>query len=192
MNVLANRHPGQKAIIVGCGPSITDLRYKDFPAGIVIAINHSILVVRALRLPNHVYSMQKDGCIIHGCNTQVPIDRCICPGTEMVQPVEPEELILTWAESSHCYAAYPLRHVVNVQEDLGLHWTVSSAPTAVKLAAYMGCTSLVMFGHDAYTTGDTGRIHGSAVIEDARAGYIISGQLAQAQAEALGLPVVWQ
>ena len=199
---LRNRHPGETATIVGCGLSILKLTPADFPAGPVIALNHSILNVRALGLPNLVYSQQKDGCILHGPQVQVPINECICPfGPEMVQPVEPEELVLCWAESSHCFPLYPRRHVIDVQKDFGLSgWCVSSAPFAVMLAHAMGCTSLRMLGHDAYTTGDTGRIPGSATevdpatgvnLEGIKTGYRLSGESAQWIAEKFEMAVEW-
>lgn len=199
---LNGRYIGQTASIVGCGLSILDLSPADFVAGPVIALNHAILVVRELALPNPVYSQQKDGCILHGMQVQVPINECICPfGPEMVQPVEPEELILSWAESQHCFALYPRRHVIDVQKDLGMGWATPSAPMAVLVAHRMGCTSLRMLGHDAYTNGDVGRIPGTALTVDPSTGvnvnggrdggYRASGVLAQSIADKLEMSVEW-
>lgn len=202
MRSLVGRHAGETAIIVGCGLSILDLSPPDFVPGPVIALNHAILTVRKLGLPNIVYSQQKDGCILHGTQVQIPINECICPySEEMVQPVEPEELILSWAESQHCFPLYPLRHVVNIEEDLGVGWGTSSAPVAVLIAHRMGCTSLLVLGHDAYTNGDTGRIPGSATTVDPstgvnldgiKSGYHMSGDHANYLAESFGMSVEWR
>lgn len=202
MTSLLNRHAGETATIVGCGLSILDLTAADFEAGPVIAINHAILQLRKLGLPNTLYSQQKDGCILHGPQVQVPINECICPfGPEMVQPEQPEELILSWAESQHCFPLYPLRHVIDVQKDFGVNWCTPSAPMAVFVAHRMGCTSLRMLGHDAYTSGDTGRIPGTATHVDRatgvdlqggiNGGYRVSGEAAQWIADKLEMSVEW-
>ena len=192
---LGNRHVGQTAIIVGCGTSIVNLRPNDFPSGIVIAINHSITVVRALKLPNLVYSMQKVGCVYHHYgDVPIPITTCVCPSPQMVQPVEPEELILSTAESAHCFADYPLRHIVDVQREFHTGWSTASAEVSVMLAAAMGCTSILMLGHDAYTMSDAGRFVADPLNADREPlrGYVQSGSNAQAAADKLGLPVVWR
>lgn len=195
MNALVNRHHGQTAIIVGTGPSIESLQADDFPPGVVIAINHSILVVRALNLPNMVYSLQKVGCVYHHTGVvPIPITTCVCPSPQMVQPVEPEELILSWAESAQCFPTYPLRHVVDIQQEFHTGWSTASAETAVMMAHAMGCTSLLMFGHDAYTVGSGARFVVDPLNADREPlkGYMQSGLNAQRTADTLGLPIVWR
>lgn len=190
MNALRNRQSGATATIVGCGPSILRLTAADFVPGPVIALNHAILIVRGLGLPNPLYSMQKDGCQLHNESAVIPL-ACVCPSEEMVTPLEPEELLLSVAESSGCFPDYPRRHVVDV-EALGLQWCMSSAPTAVKLAEFMGCTSIRMLGHDAYATGDTGRIPGGIEPpERARFGYRVSGLEAQRLADEARIAIDW-
>ncbi len=196
MSTLADRHPGETAIIVGCGPSITTLRADDFPPGIVIAINQSILVVRALHLPNMVYSLQKVGCFPHHHmrDVVIPITTCICPNGLMSPPIAPEVLVLSAAESSQCFPDYPLRHVIDVTAEFHTGWSTASAECAVMLAASMGCTSLLMFGHDAYTVNSGDRFMADPYNEDADplVGYRQSGKNAQTTADRLGLPISWR
>lgn len=189
MRELRDIHAGQEATIVGKGPSILRLRARDIPPGPVIALNHAILVIRELGLAQPVYSMQKDGCVPHASGRfPVPIDRCICPNpAKMTPPREPEVLLLSAAESSRCFPDYPRRHVFDTA-DFGLPWNTMSCPVAVRIAALMGCTSLLMLGHDAYTRGDFRRVeHG--LVPSRRDGYRRAALQAQAFARAGGLGV---
>ena len=170
--------------IVGCGPSLLTLTPEDVPAGPVIVLNHAILAVRKLGLFNPVYSMQKDGCQIHGCDAEIPL-ACVCPSPEMVQPVLPETLLLSTAESSGCFPDYPLRAVIDVEELLGVPWHTSSLPVAVLFALQMGATTLTMLACDA-VHGDYRRFDGEGTN-----GYAISIAAAQHLAQEAGLPVVW-
>lgn len=187
---LAGRHAGQVASIVGTGPSLLHLRPSDFDDGPVIVLNHAILQVRRLGLPNLLYSMQKDGCQIHNEGADIPL-ACVCPSDEMVQPEPPEILLLSAAESSGCFPDYPLRHVVDVEADLGVSWATSSSPVAVLLAALMGCTSVCMLAHDSYTSGDARRVVGTDVVSVAGQHYRGSAEQANDAALAMGVPITW-
>jgi hypothetical protein len=196
VNGLRGLHAGEPCTVVGTGPSILRLRAADFGPGPVIALNHAVLALRPLRLPNRLYTMQKDGCTPHGGRrgpvVEVPIRRCVCPSPRTVEPLAPEVLVLSAAESSRCFARYPLRHVVDVERDLGMAWCSMSAPVAVRLAAAMGCASLRMLGFDAYTLSDARRIPVRGVLPGTGLrGYRHSAVQALAHARALGLPVEW-
>jgi hypothetical protein len=186
VKTLRGIHAGENVTIVGCGPSILALHRRDFPAGPVIAVNHSILVVRALRLPNVVYTMQKDGCQVHTGRAHVPILRCRCPSPRMVAPREPEVLLLSAAESSRCHRSYPRRHVFDVEADFGMRWRTMSVPVAVRIAEAMGCASVLMLGHDAYTHGVANRFYGQP---GSASGYARAGVLATELAAAAGMPI---
>ena len=195
MKALRGIHAGETATIVGMGPSILRLTADDFGPGPIITLNHAILTVRKLDLPNPVYSMQKDGCIPHGRRHQhpprIPIRACACPSPRMVPPIEPEELLLSWAESSRCFATYPRRHVFDVERDFGYEWNRMSAPVAVRIAMWMGCTALVMRGFDAFTSGDVRRVPVNGVGTGSPRGYALSGVQSAAIAKAAGLPITW-
>lgn len=189
-------HAGETATIVGMGPSILYLRPSDIPAGPVIAVNHAILRVRKLKLPNVTYTMQKDGCTPHGGRNQprinMPIRHCVCPSVRTVKPIEPEVLLLSAAESSHCFPSYPLRHVFDVAADFGIPWNTMSVPVAARLAHWMGCAGLHMLGHDAYTKGVFGRVSGYGVGPGSGRGYIRASVQARDYAESVGMAIVFK
>jgi hypothetical protein len=190
---LCGAHVGQTAIIVGMGPSILLLRARDFPPGPIIAINHAIRTVRKHKLPNTIYTMQKDGCTPHGGRNQprlnMPIRHCVCPSVRTVKPVEPEILLLSAAESSHCFPLYPFRHVFDVEADFALPWNTMSVPVAARIAHWMGCTALCMIGHDAYTRGVFGRVSGYGVVSGSGRGYLRASVQAKAYAESVGMAI---
>ena len=194
MNRLRGTHPGETATILGLGPSILELRATDFPPGPVITLNHAILRARELGLSNRLYAMQKDGCVPHGIRAGppavLPIDNCICPSPRMVEPVEPEHLLLSAAESSHCFPHYPLRHVFDTEADFGVPWNTMSAPIAARIAHAMGCTSILMLGHDAYTRDIYSRVSGDSIIERNRpVGYYRAAVRAKTFAESVGMSI---
>lgn len=195
MKALEGIHAGETASIVGMGPSILRLTAADFGPGPVIALNHAILTVRKLGLPNPIYTMQKDGCIPHGEVRQhpprLPIRVCACPSTRMPQPLEPEELLLSWAESSRCHRGYPRRHIFDVQRDYGMAWNTMSAPVSVRIAQWMGCTALRMYGFDAFTAGDPTRVPVPGVTPGKPGGYRRSAIQSAAIAEAAGMTLSW-
>lgn len=193
MRRLRNVHCGETATIVGLGPSVRGLAPCDFPTGPVITINHAILVVRQLGLPNTIYTMQKDGCMPHNkflrmTHPPIPIRVCMCPSPRTIPPEPPEVLLLSEAESRSCFTHYPRRHVIDVERDFGLPWNTMSVPVATRLAALMGCTSILMLGHDAYTRGDNRRFDGRRVTPGTR-GYHHAGFQAAAIAAGLGIPM---
>jgi hypothetical protein len=195
VNSLRDAHAGETATIMGLGPSILLLRPRDFPAGPVITINHAILAVRKHKLTNPTYSMQKDGCTPHGGRggprINMPIRHCVCPSVRTIKPIEPEVLLLSRAESSHCFPTYPLRHVFDVEEDFGLPWNTMSVPVAARIAAWMGCTALHMLGHDAYTHGVFGRVNGYHVAAGSGQGYRRAAIQAKRYAESVGMEIVF-
>jgi hypothetical protein len=185
-------------MIVGSGPSLLSLTAADFVRGPVITLNDVIVTVRGLGLPNPLYVMHKDGCIAHDRKwtyigrrrrIRLPLG-CICPG-RLVPPVETETVLLSAAESPRCFAGYALRHVFDVEADFGVAWHTPSAPIAVRLAHVMGCASLLMLGHDAYTLGDDRRVYGTAIGEGTP-GYRKCGDLANAAAIDLGMAITWR
>lgn len=192
MKRLRGVHQGETATILGLGPSILKLTAEDFPPGPVIAVNHAILRTRELRLPNVVYSMQKDGCTPHGGvndpPVKVPIRRCICPSWRVVPPVEPEVLLLSAAESSHCFPRYPRRYVFDTLRDFGVRWNTMSVPVAARIAHWMGCTAILMLGHDAYTRSDYGRVKDGRIIAG-NMGYLRAAVQAREYAESVGIAI---
>lgn len=194
MKRLRGVHAGERATILGLGPSILDLRAEDFPPGPVITINHAILRARELRLPNQLYSMQKDGCTPHGGRNgprmiHVPIRQCICPSDRVVPPAMPEILLLSAAESSRCCRRYPLRHVFDVERDFGIVWRSMSVPVAARIARWMGCTSILMLGHDAYTRDVYDRVGSSTL---GGRGYRRAAVQAKEYAESVGVEIIFR
>jgi hypothetical protein len=195
MKALRDAHAGEMATIVGLGPSILKLTAADFPPGPVITINHAILTVRRLQLPNRIYVMQKDGCTPHGGRmgpvVHMPIRHCVCPSARTVKPIEPEELLLSVAESSHCFRLYPRRHIFDVQRDFRLPWNTMSAPVAARIATWMGCSALHMVGHDAFVRGIHGRLSNGRIIGHMGRGYRLAGAQVARYAAAVGLEIDW-
>ncbi len=191
---LRDRHKGETAYIVGRGPSLLRVRATDFGAGPIITLNAAILYVRRLSLPNPIYAMEKDGCY-PGMTVIGVREPCgHCPSGLTVQPVEPETLLVSVDESPHCFADYPRRYLFDVIADLGRPKRSNmSSPVAVRIAQFMGCTALVMLGHDAYTSGESRFVahDGSLVEERALAAYAQAGQQSNALAVAAGMPIRW-
>jgi hypothetical protein len=190
MNSLRGAHVGETASIIGLGPSIRSLRARDVAPGPVITINHAILYVRKLHLPNPIYVMQKDGCIDH--LFAVPPPTCICPSPRMVEPIPPEIVLLSAVESSHCFTDYDRRHVFDVEADFGLPWTAMSTPVAARIAHLMGCTALNMIAHDAYTRGLYGRAPGGGMATGSARGYRRASVQARDYAKSIGMAIVFR
>ncbi len=190
---LRGLHPGETVTIVGRGPSLLSLEASDVGPGPIITINHAILTVRNFGLPNVIYTMQKDGCIPHRSGALVPLG-CRCPNpSRMVQPIEPETLIVSSAESSRCFRRYRHRIVVDVEQEFRLPWHTMSAPVAVRIAARMGATGVRMLGHDAYTRGDMRHVdtRGDA-IELGDENYVSAGKRVARYAQRHGLAISWR
>lgn len=185
------QHPGATAYIVGRGPSLLDLAGDDFGPGPVITLNAAIIRIRALRLANPLYFMWKDGCQAHTWLDNDPGDHdCRLP-----QPLTGETFVTSLAEGRFCLPDAPDRIVLDVEQQFGIPWWTMSAPVAVEFAHAMGCTRLVMLGHDAYTSGgsDTRRVLGDGGVEaDPHAGYYLAGAKAQELADGHGLSIEWR
>ena len=162
------RHTGETAYIVGCGPSLLKLTAQDFTDGPVITLNHALLHIRKLHLPNPIYTMQQDGCLI--------------------QPIEPETVLLSRHLSRNCFSDYPHRQLFSIATAASM-----STPIAVKIARRMGASELVMLAHDAYTHGDDHKVDERGSIVDSSEsfpGYVQGAQ--QAVAMAGNVPVIWK
>jgi hypothetical protein len=163
----------------------------DFGPGPVITLNLAARRVRELGLPNRLYLMQKDGCVLHLSRVPVPLG-CVCPAPErMVEPRLPEHVILSAAESPLCFLDYPNRHVVDVQREFRLPWNTMSLPVAVRIAHVMGCTRLRMLAMDAYTIRDGRRVDGTTLVPVSGRGYALAGKQADLAARRLRMRVEW-
>ena len=110
----------------------------------------------------------------------------------MLAPVGREALLVSAAESPFCFLDWPARYVFDVERDFGMPWYTMSAPVAVLVARLMGCTSLVMLGHDAYAAGDTRRVAAGELVDDAsNAGYRWAGQEAARLAAESAIEIRW-
>jgi hypothetical protein len=137
--------------------------------GPVIALNHAILTVRQLGLPNPLYSMQKDGCL--------------------VPPLPPETLILSAAQSRRCFQDYAPRYVIDVTT-LGMNVRAMSTTFAVALANLMGCSAVRMLACDGYTVGDFRTVQGDELVTIGK-GYNHAGEQATNLARRLRIGIEW-
>lgn len=214
--------------IVGKGPSLLTLTATDFAPGPVIALNQAIHQVRTILINSNwwdgrlgpLYSFQKDGCEPHASADFTPSrTHCYqpaCYASDMVEPVEPEILIVSRRESPHCWERYKTnnREVVDVESELQLPWTTPSIVCAVQWSwLYLGiaASSLRMLACDAMF-GDTRRVeqrgwyHGDSwegdattpdngdtwLVDDAtNAGYLPAAMQAHTIAKSLGMSIEW-
>ena len=187
---LQMRYPGSTAYIVGRGPSLLTLRADDFVKGPVIVLNDAIHHIRTLGLPNPIYWMWKDGCQPHGVMDNEPGEHeCL------IHPQPPEVFVTSLAEGRFCATGYPYRRVIDVSTEYGVPWWTMSAPVAVEFAHEMGCASLVMYGHDAFTSGGSETQHVTAegkLVDQPHAGYYIAGSRADAVAREHGMAIEWR
>lgn len=120
---LKQSHKGQTCHIVGKGHSLRFLRAGPFEdGGPVIALNHAVLVVRRLGLPNKIYSMQKDSLV--------------------VPDLQGEHLLVHGAEAGNVLRRYHPRTLWDNQADFGLRKHAFSASSAVAFARLMGCAEV--------------------------------------------------
>ena len=168
-HLLTNRHVGQTATIVGRGPSLLQLTGKDFGPGPVLVLNHAILTIRQLGLPNPIYSMQKDGC--------------------RVAPQPPETLIRSQAQSRKCFPGYESSYTFDVVS-FGLPRTCMSLTFAVALSKLMGCSGARLLAFDAYTAQDFRTVVGTELQTIGR-GYLHAAGQAIRHAAKVGLPLEW-
>ncbi|MGD0781233.1 MAG: hypothetical protein ABSA30_00075 [Candidatus Aminicenantales bacterium] len=145
--------PGDTCWIVGTGPSLVRASAPLFGPGPVIALNASIRPVEALGLPNPVFSMQKDGCGFSG-------PHAACRNSLTVRP-QKAPLLVSRAESFHCFAEYRPRYVFDAVADLGAPaWWEFSANCAIHLARLMGCVRIRLVAFDSCTSGDLTNFEG--------------------------------
>lgn len=182
---------GQTVYIIGKGPSLLNLTAEMIGSGPVVTLNHAILYVRKLALPNPIYAMQKDGCVSHGGHDFTPAGPGHVCDREIVRPEPPETAVFSLRESPHCMGWYSPRIVLDV-EAFALPWFTPSAPTATKVVIEGGCSEIVYIAHDAYTTGDLRRVDdGQVVGHETDLGYTQAGRLSASIAAAAGVPVRW-
>lgn len=183
-------HPGETAYIVGRGPSLLRITADDFGPGPVIVLNSTIVHVRKLHLPNPIYYMWKDGCLPHTRYENPPSYPHSPCG---VIPAEEGEVFITSTnDGSYCGLDFPIRLEIDVEASYGLPWYTMSTPMAVEVAWEMGCSSLVIMGHDAYLAKNTNRVLPDGSMEDdPHAGYYIAGYEAQIGADKHGMPIDW-
>lgn len=166
---LNDRHAGQTATVVGRGPSLLRLTAEDFGPGPVLALNHAILTIRQLDLPNPLYSMQKDGCL--------------------VPPQAPETLIRAQTQSHRCFPEYQPAYTFDVIR-FGLPRSCMSLTFAVALSKLMGCSGARLLAFDAYTVQDFRTVVGTELQTIGR-GYLHAAGQAMRHATKIGLPLEW-
>ena len=171
MALLRNAHPGETATIVGRGPSLLSLTAADFGEGPVITLNHAILHVRRLHLPNPLYSQQKD--------------------TRIATPQPPEVLILSAAQSRRCFPSYAPRYVIDIRRTFDITPRAMSTTMAVSLARFMGCTAVRMLACDAVTVEDFRTVVGEEALDKRGFGYRFAGEQATKHALRIGMPLEW-
>lgn len=143
---LRGRHAGERAYIVGMGLSLLKLTPQHFGEGFIIALYEAIDKLESFRLPNSVYSMQKDS--LTGLPTRYP-------------------LLVHAHESAKENPEYEPCYVFDNEDDFSREWWNESASTAVRIARLMGAANFTMLCFDFSMTGDrrrVERIHGELAI----------------------------
>lgn len=168
---LRNRHAGEVATVIGRGPSLLTLRASDIGPGPVITLNHAILEVRKLHLPNLIYTQQKDRGV--------------------VAPQPPETLILSAAQSHAAFPSYSPRYVIDVRRWFGITPRAMSTTMAVALARWMGCSRVRMLACDAVTVEDFRTVVNGEPLDKRGFGYLFAGRQATAHAQRIGMPLEW-
>lgn len=151
---LLNRHRGETCWIVGKGPSLGFLKAEHIGKGPIIALNQAIVIVERLGVSNKVYSLQKDGCGIHG-----PHEKCReRDGHDwMIRPTK-ATLILQDTEgySRDCLPDYEPRVLVNIHHHLGFeHATTMAIRMAISMAKRMRCEHVKLLCCGSLVNGDT-------------------------------------
>lgn len=167
--------------MIGDGPSKRRLTPDLFaPEDRIITLNHAILAVRPLDLPNLTYVSQKDGCVPHRMSTVfTPCDGVCVTTDRIVEPQEPEIAVFSKHESPNCFPDYRDRVVVDVEKEFGVPWFTPSAPVMVLFAQkYLGAQKITMLCMDGYHSG-TPKIYRSIGIR------------AQRVADKAGVELVW-
>lgn len=121
---LAGIYKDSTCYIVGKGPSLENLKASDFGEGPVITMNHAVVKVEQLCLPNRIFSMQKDGC-----------------GNEVMPKAA--TVVVHSRESDHSFLGYKPRYVFDNPDDFDLTVRAPSIMSATSLAHLMGCKKIV-------------------------------------------------
>jgi hypothetical protein len=175
--MIAGRHRGETAWLVGKGPSLLRLSAAHIGSGPVFAINDAILQVRALHLPNVVYTAQKDAGSFHGW-----------PG---IQPVPPEILMVSAKESIDAFVDYSPRLVVDAMKDLGMpSWSCSSVEWIAATLRVMGIGRVVFLCFDAVTRHDRRKVV-DGVVRPATGSRYYQRAGALAARRLRGIPTRW-
>jgi len=132
---LKNKHQGEMAYIVGCGPSLLLLKKDHFGKGPVISISNATKKVESLELDNHIYSFQKDiGVIV---------------------PSKATLILNEYEKDSYLYLPdYQPRYTFINDRDFGITPHTISALTAAYFVIYMGCNRITMVCCDVNVNGD--------------------------------------
>jgi hypothetical protein len=199
MDTLRNLYTGETVWIVGKGPSLQYLRAEHIAPGPVIAINHAILQVEDINIPNPVFSMQKDGGnrkrypsepfdafhpVWHGCDYMLNCgDRC----GDMTRPKRGATLLVHEHESAGCFADYLPRLIFSWNE-LGLPSNLCSLVIAVKIGQLMGCSKFRFVSCDVQVDGSV-ESYTPGVGMESRPGYI--AQVSELKPYLEGLNCEW-
>lgn len=136
---LKDAHKGMTCYVVGMGPSLLGISPYTFASGgVVLAMNHAIIQVEKLNLPNPTYSMQKD---------------CFC-----VRPKSVPLLVHELEAHEENSPDYEPRYLFNNEKDFDLEWTRPSVVTAIKIADLFGCKRVKLIACDALSNGDCRRV----------------------------------
>lgn len=153
VETLAGMFPGTIAI-VGKGPSLLALRsehLEDLSA--VITLNHAILKVRVTEHRATTLMMWKDApAYLKDMPVMCPPNSLGCLH-QIIEPVEPEILLLHEYESGNCLPAYSQRYIFN-NPRFGLNWYQESVFSAICIARMLGASRLRLISFDAATNGD--------------------------------------
>ncbi len=157
---LKGKHTGMCAYIVGKGPSLMHLRARDIGPGPIIVLNEAITIVQKLGLPNHIYSMQKDGCMTEDpftiprpCGTCAPLGWKRDP---IIDPFPGIAVIFSQHFSSWCLHDRPNRYVFTDEElGYGHDPCTMSVLESIPFAKHLGATSIVMVAFDHLTHDET-------------------------------------
>jgi len=148
---LAGTHMGEKAYIIGKGPSLGNLQASDLADGFVIALNQSVAVVEALDIPNRIYSLQKDGCGLRGVHAE-----CLQRNGQdwMIRPKRATLILQGPGYSQNCLSDYEPRLIVRPKKDLGFVFAETMAVRmGIAMAKQMGCSEIVMVACDSLVNG---------------------------------------
>lgn len=154
---LAGKHPGETCYIICKGPSLAYLEKKHIGEGIVITLAESILKIEEIGIKNTIYSLQKDGCNVMDFQPCTDPTQCH-KAVSKVAPKNGIPVLLHTVESMNCLKNYEPKYLFDCKVDLDCEWNTFSTIVAMKIAAKMGCTKIVLVSADAYVTGDINNV----------------------------------